>query len=260
MDDFLVATQKLYALLDLKYKAVGVEVLKDREAFEAEDAQPIQNAINYCGAVRAATRGHGIKISRGKFRCKSAERFFGIHPDDPANARGENWHRLGLYEQKEVSEAIRTGQRALPDGNYGVVVRPLEAWDRCPEVVLIFDVPYIAMRIVQGYGYKYGEPEGLRILGNQAVCYESTTLPLTTGSLNLSLLCIGTRHRAGWAKEDMSVGIPGDKFAGVVEGIEKTANTMEGDDEKRRILSRWDEKSWGPLPLRFRYNYYMDCK
>ncbi|MDY3118521.1 MAG: DUF169 domain-containing protein [Peptoniphilus sp.] len=259
MREFLEQVEKLYALLDLKYHAVGVALIDDTDSYCALPVEESKNPINYCGAVRAAACGHSLKIPRGKFRCKSAERFFGIDPVDSANANGENWYRLGMYSNEKISCNIRKRQVRIPGEHYGVAIKPLEEWEHVPQVILIFDLPYNVMRIVQGYSYVFGQSEKLRVLGNQAVCYESTTLPLMTDEINLSLLCIGTRHRAGWAKEDLSVGIPGDKFAGVIEGLEKTANIMEGDEDKKRIQSRWKEY-WPPLDLQLGYNYYRECK
>lgn len=259
MGEFSEQVEKLYALLDLKYSAVGIALIENLEQYSKLEIQETENPINYCGAVRAASRGRSIKIPQGKFRCKSAERFFGIDPIDPINANGENWHRLGMYTDKNIARNIRKSQKDVPNEHYGVLVKPLEKWEQPPQVVLIFDLPYNMMRLIQGYAYLYGQPENLRVMGNQAVCYESTTLPLTTNEINLSLLCIGTRHRAGWAKEDMSVGIPSDKFAGVVEGLEKTANIMESDEDKKRIQARW-KRQWDPLHLQFGYNYYKSCK
>lgn len=259
MHEFSEQVEKLYALLDLKYCAIGIELINDIEQYQNVDVTEIKNPINYCGAVRAASLGRSLKIPRGKFRCKSAERFFGIDSADPINSNGENWHRLGMYADKEIARDIRKKQKDVSGEHYGVVVKPIEQWDHLPEVVLVFDLPYNMMRLMQGYAYLYGQPKNLRIMGNQAVCYESTTLPLTTHEINLSLLCIGTRHRAGWSKEDMAMGIPGDKFAGVVEGLEKTANIMESDEEKKRIQARW-KADWEPLHLQFGYNYYKNCK
>lgn len=259
MSEFSEQVEKLYALLDLKYSAVGIELVDDFEQYDKIDVEEIKNPINYCGAVRAASRGRSVKIPQGKFRCKSAERFFGIDTTDPINSNGENWHRLGMYADKDIARDVRKKQKDVSGEHYGVIVKPLEKWEQTPQVVLVFDLPYNMMRLMQGYAYLYGQPKNLRIMGNQAVCYESTTLPLTTDEINLSLLCIGTRHRAGWSKEDMSMGIPGDKFAGVIEGLEKTANIMESDEEKQRIQSRWKEH-WEPLNLQFGYNYYKSCK
>lgn len=259
MHEFSEQVEKLYALLDLKYCAIGIELINDIERYQNVDVTEIKNPINYCGAVRAASLGRSLKIPRGKFRCKSAERFFGIDPADPINSNGENWHRLGMYVDKEIARDVRKKQKDVSGEHYGVVVKPIEQWDHLPEVVLVFDLPYNMMRLMQGYAYLYGQPKNLRIMGNQAVCYESTTLPLATHEINLSLLCIGTRHRAGWSKEDMAMGIPGDKFAGVVEGLEKTANIMESDEEKKRIQARW-KADWEPLHLQFGYNYYKNCK
>ena len=76
------------------------------------------------------------------------------------------------------------------------------------DVVQIISNPYNYMRIVQGYAYYNGEPKSISILGNQAVCHKCTACPYVLKDINISLICIGTRHRAGLRDEDMLVGIP----------------------------------------------------
>lgn len=255
---FSISVKKLYALLNLKYKAVGVKIIMNKEEYERINTPEIKNSINYCGAVRAATTGRSVKLSKGKFRCKSAERIFGIEKEDPLNSNGENWYKLGMYEYIKIAREIRKSQKTL-DSSYGLLIMPIEKFDEVPDVVLIFDNPYNVMRIIQGYTYKYGEPKNGRTIGNQAVCYETTMIPYYSKEINISLLCIGTRHRSNWSVNDMSVGITGEKFSDVVEGIEKTMNIMEDDENKNRIVEKYKEYELGDIYVRYGYNYYMDC-
>ena len=76
--------------------------------------------------------------------------------------------------------------------------------------------------------------------------------------MNISLLCIGTRHRAGWRDDEMAVGIPAEQFANVVDGVFQTVNIMENDHNKKIIDQKLKEHGI-PLEIRYHYNYYMDC-
>lgn len=177
---------------------------------------------------------------------------------NPRNSKGENWARLGLYKDAGLSRTVWEGLVYLPQEYFGVTVAPVEKLSDFPDVVLIISNPYHAMRIVQGYAYSYGMPKSVNLIGNQAVCLECTARPYAVKDMNLSLLCIGTRHRAGWKDEEMAVGIPGEQFDDVVTGLMYTLNQMESDENKKKIEARLKARNI-PFAIRYGYNYYMDC-
>lgn len=114
------------------------------------------------------------------------------------------------------------------------------------------------MRLIQGYAYSYGMPKSINMIGNQAICLECTARPIGMKDLNTSMLCIGTRHRAGWRDDEMAVGVPGEQFASVVNGLMQTLNQMENDSNKKLIDQKF-QKYEIPFEIRYGYNYYMDC-
>lgn len=249
---------KLYCSLDLNRKAVGVTFLKTKEEYDKAEGILLKKPINYCQMVAAAVRGHSIKAKAENFLCQSGVQVFGLGPLDPRNSKGENWARLGLYKDAELSQTVREGLVYLPQENFGVSLAPVEMLEDFPDVVLIISSPYNSMRIVQGYAYSYGMPKSVNLIGNQAVCLECTARPYAVKDMNLSLLCIGTRHRAGWKDEEMAVGIPGEQFADVVTGLMSTLNQMENDENKKKIEAKLKSKHI-PFEIRYGYNYYMDC-
>lgn len=255
---WLDCVNKLYCSLDLNRKAVGVTFLKTKEEYDKAEGILLKNPINYCQMVAAAVRGHSIKARAENFLCQSGVQVFGLGPLDPRNSKGENWARLGLYKDAELSRTVREGLMYLPQENFGVSLSPVEMLRDFPDVVLIISSPYNSMRIVQGYAYSYGMPKSVNLIGNQAVCLECTARPYAVKDMNLSLLCIGTRHRAGWKDEEMAVGIPGEQFADVVTGLMSTLNQMENDENKKKIEAKLKSKHI-PFEIRYGYNYYMDC-
>ena len=98
---------------------------------------------------------------------------------------------------------------------------------------IIATTPYNSMRIIQGYAYSYGMPKAINMIGNQALCLECTARPYTIKDMNVSMLCIGTRHRAGWKDDEMAIGIPIEQFEDVVSGLINTLNLMENDANKK---------------------------
>lgn len=250
---------KLYCALQLDRRAVGVKLLRNKEEYEQAFGVVLNHPINYCQMVAGATKGNSIKVRNQDFKCRSGARVLGIDPSDPMNRHGENWTRLALYQDAEVSRKVRNELSYLEDPCYGVLIAPVEEMKEIPNVVIVACNPYNAMRITQGYAYHYGMPKSVNFIGNQAICLECTARPIAVRDINMSMLCIGTRHRAGWKDDEMAIGIPGSQFADVVDGLMNTLNQMENDFNKRIIEDKL-KKFNIPFQIRYGYNYYMDCK
>lgn len=258
-EKWLNTVDKLYCALQLERKAVGVKFFQTEEAYENAKGITLKNPINYCQMVAAVTKGTAIKAKKEDFKCQSGPRVFGMDSGDPKNNHGENWARLKLYNSPELSREVRDGLTYMEEGYTGVALAPIEQWEDFPDVVVIVTNPYNSMRIIQGYAHFYGMPENIRMIGNQAVCLECTARPFAVKDMNVSMLCIGTRHRAGWKDEEMAIGIPKEQFTNVVDGLMGTLNQMENDKNKKIIDAKLKEKDI-PFDIRYGYNYYMDCK
>ena len=57
------------------------------------------------------------------------------------------------------------------------MVRPLEDFTEAPDVVIIVSYPRNIMRLIQGYTYHFGTAQGIKMVGNQAICAEATAHP-----------------------------------------------------------------------------------
>ena len=249
---------KLYCALALDRKIVGIKLLKNSVEFERADAIQLKGPINYCQMVAAAVHGNPIKAKNENFSCRSGARVLGIDPTDQFNSQGEKWAQLGMYKNETVAREVRSGLTYSEEKQYGVLISPIEQMEDFPDVVQIIANPYNCKRIVQGYAYHYGMPKSINMIGNQAICLECTGRPYVVKDMNISLLCIGTRHRAGWRDDEMAVGIPGEQIACVADGLINTINLMENDQKKKAIEEKLKEKSI-PFQMRYHYNYYMDC-
>ena len=258
MRNWQESVRLLYCLLELERSAVGVKLLKTPADFDRFSGIELKKPINYCQMVKAASRGTLLKADSAAFTCRSGARVLGIDKADPANGKGENWARLGLYRDAQISKRVRESLAYSGEEQYGVGLAPLEKLSEAPDVIVLITNPYAIMRLTQGYAYHFGMPSSIRMIGNQAVCLECSANPFVTGDMNLSLLCIGTRHQAHWDKADMACGIPQEQFPYVVDGLLQTMNAMEGDSEKRRIEEKF-RAAGIEEEIRYRYNYYMDC-
>lgn len=254
--DFKTSVQELYSVLNLERKLVGVRLINTAGEFATIDAPTPKNPLNYCAMVKAATGGHAFKAAVEHFACKSGPRVLGINPTDLQNANGETWTRLGLYANSTVSSAVRHSLTYSQQKKYGVLVQPLENYEIVPDVIVCITIPYNIMRIIQGYAYHYGMPKNIRMIGNQAVCLEATANPYLSQDMNVSMLCIGTRHRTGWKDTEMAVGIPQNQWFSIVDGIMKTINPMESDVNKHRIKDNLSTLGIDTPRIKFKDNYY----
>ncbi|MGC4018133.1 MAG: DUF169 domain-containing protein [Muricomes sp.] len=238
---------------------IGVRLFHTDEDYQNAEARELSRPINYCQMVAAASRGNAIKSKQDHIKCVSGIRVLGFDHTDLKNSAGENWTRLGLYKDAGISKNVRSRISNIPEQTCGILVQPLEKYTGMPDVVLIVTSPYNIMRLTQGYGYHYGEAKQMNMAGNQAVCLECTAAPYVNQDINISSLCIGTRHRAGWKDTEMAVGIPMSKFADIVDGVMQTVNIMESDAKKEQIEKKLIASGIKYEPIRYHYNYYMDC-
>lgn len=234
-----IVIDKLFTtVLDLKYEIIGIKFLNTEEEFQEEEAAEVNQAVRYCVMVKSASMGHAIKIRNNQFRCNGSGTSFGYWKTDEEYLSGRRPFKTGLHESVERSKDVVNNMYRLEGENYGMVIKPLRLFNDMPDSILIVTNPYSAMRISQGYTYKYGLKKDFNIAGNQAVCYEATVVPLVEEDMNISMLCAGTRHAAGWDDTDLIVGISGQKVEAILEGIIKTINTVEPDDKKKLIIEK----------------------
>lgn len=254
------SVKKIYSSLHLDRKVVGVKFFRNRDEFNNDNSLLPSRKMNYCLSVASASKGHSIKLEKSKFLCKSGCRVLGIDKSDLKNSNGENWSRLGLYCNSELSYSIRKELSYVQDDDIiGVTVKPIECYEDVPDVMICITNPYNAMRLIQGYSYYYGMPKNINMIGNQGICLECTARPYVKQDINVSLLCTGTRHKTNWTSEELAIGIPKNQIISTIDGIYKTINIMENNKNKEKIIDKIDNKQIDNPGIQFNYNYYMDC-
>lgn len=244
-------------LPNLKRKIVAVKFLKNKDDYDRYKAVELRKPINYCQMIKAASSGNIVKATEKDFLCKSGALALGLLDVDEKNSNGENWARLGLHESSKISSEVRKNSGFLAEKNYAVLIGPASSFPDNPDVYIIILEPYSAMRVVQGYTYHYGRNNNISLVGNMAICQESTANQILNKDINISMLCVGTRHKAGWKDNEMSIGIHRDKFNKTIDGIFQTINIMEDDKNKKSIVDNL-KKIGIEYPIKYSYNYYMD--
>lgn len=225
----------LNILLDTDREIVGIKVVKTIEEYNQYDGIELVSPISYCVAVKSATLGHGIKITKSTSGCSGGSRSLGFISPGEEFFSGKSGCGLGLYKDEEVAAQVAHEVENLSSDSYGIIIKPLINFERMPDVILIVSNTREAMRVLQGYTFENGLTKGFRLSGNQAVCVEATSYPIKTNELNISMFCSGTRHKAFWGSDEIIIGVPIQKAESLIKGLKGTVNAIEYNDRKREI-------------------------
>lgn len=114
------------------------------------------------------------------------------------------------------------------------------------------------MRVIQGYTYHNAIHKEFSMSGNQGICVEATAYPLIHNTLNMSLLCSGTRFLAAWSENEAAIGIPFSLFNEVVDGIYKTVNAVEMDERKTQISESLLSQNIDCIKMQYGKTYYTE--
>jgi uncharacterized protein (DUF169 family) len=249
---------KVNCVLELERKIVGIKFLFSKDAFAVEAAKGIQKKIPYCVLVKSAMSGRSLKATGEDLACIAGARALGLKEIDDVHRSGQTGRRLGLYRDLATAKKVRDGMSYCDHRAYGVAIKPLAAFTQEPDVVMVVTSPYNVMRIIQAYSFFYGIRTNFKMTGNQAVCSESTAYPYLSNDINVSLLCIGTRHRAGWKESELAVAFPFNRFERIAEGLMDTVNIMESNQKKKLIEQKLQQNPIDDFTLEYDHNYYDD--
>jgi uncharacterized protein (DUF169 family) len=234
--DWAHLSSELTKALRLDRQPVGVKLLRTRAEVDAWDVADARASTYYCAAVKQACGGRAVKLGRDQFTCESSRQILGLEalPHEPHYSA--SYSECGLHRDKQVSDAVMGDIAVVPRTVLGIVVQPVALFTgQGPDVVIVMGNAYQSMRLVQGFTFHHGELPALRSIGQHGICSESTAEPLLSGTLNVSLLCSGTRFFAKWADDEVATSLPGSLFAQTVDGVLQTINPCEPDNRKRVI-------------------------
>ena len=249
---------KVNCALQLERRIVGIKFLFNKDAFDAADAGRIRKKINYCVLVKSAMTGRALKATGDDLACLAGARALGLSSIDDYHKSGQNGKRLGLYHDMSTAKKVRDGMSYCDHKAYGVAVQPLDTCNEEPDVVMMVTSPYNVMRIIQAYSYHYGIQTNYKMTGNQALCSESTAYPYLSNDINVSVLCIGTRHQAGWKDNELAVAFPFNLFGNIADGIMKTVNIMDDNQKKASIEQKLLKNGINDFAIEYDRNYYHD--
>jgi len=234
--DWAATASQLTKALDLGREPVGVKLLRTQAEFDSWDVPLARTALYYCSAVKFAGKGRSLKLDLGRFRCESSRQILGLEQMPYEPGYSASYSECGLHRDPGISDAVIGDLAVVPRTVVGAVIMPLSAYtDRAPDVAIIVANAYQAMRMVQGFTFNRPEAPLFRSVGQHGICSESTAEPLLSETLNISLMCSGTRFYAKWGDDEVSVSLPAGMVPDMVEGVLVTINPCESDERKRRI-------------------------
>lgn len=242
-DDTLLALKKLKAALDIERQVVGIKFLFDQKAYEAAEAKSARHKIPYCVMVKLATHGYSLKATLETSGCGGGTRALGLEDTKPEFDSGCEYNSFGLYNDLAIAKNVVNHITFCKHKIYGVMTKPLEFYEEVPDVVIVITNSYNAMRIIQGYTYKFGTQTNFKIAGNQAVCSECTAYPFETNAINISMFCSGTRYLAGWKENEIAIGLTHSKFLQTCDGVFLSINGSEQNKNKETILAKIRENN-----------------
>jgi len=197
---------------EIPSRPVAVKLLKD-------ELEPTEGSFRYCEAVRLASHGERIVLSRKNLSCGSAEIALGlIEPlfDDDDN----------------FIKNIKS-----------VVVEPYEG-QNC-DVVLIIATPEKIMRIGSTYYQIFKKELSAKFSGETAVCGEATRDVLKSESPNITFLCEGAREYGNYRNDEIVLGFPEETFKKMDDAISKEQiRALCGclmDDLPKRVIEKFEE-------------------
>lgn len=247
---------KMNCALELNRKIAGVKFLFNLDEFKSAAARQVKNKMAYCVMVKQAMTGEALKATGEDMACMGGARATGLIEHDNYSKSGQNGKALGLYRDMATAKNTVDGMSFCNHRAYGIMVKPLDEWEEEPDVVIMVTNAYNTMRIVQAYSYFYGIQTRFKMTGNQAICSESTAYPYLSNDINVSLLCIGTRHKAAWKDDELAVAFPFNRFEKISEGLMETINIMDNNEKKAIIEKKIQANHIENFAIKYNYNYY----
>ena len=213
----------LREILNLKFEPVGITFLFNKEDYDAYPVDEPKSAMPYCVMIKqAATLGKMMKSKLEHHRCDGATTALALEPSTEEIESGLTYYSYNLYSSvasaRRMRESIKSLHR-MPVNTYGVAIVPLKDCEKTPDVIISIVNSLQAMRLIQGYSYRFGKKPDIDMGAMQGMCSELTVVPYLTGDLNVSVLCPSTRMLGGWSENDMAIGMPFELLEQIKEGV-----------------------------------------
>lgn len=249
----------LKVVLNIKRNPIGVKLISSKEAYDALEVEASKKIGPICYHSRQAMDGHLFKANLQHVSCNYGAYALGLNQAEAAILQGQSLEFCGLSETSIIGKEMIDSMNYMTSKLYGFVMGPLEAMTDADIVVIISDSE-TAMRMMQGYANKFGNPQNLSFFGNQALCADLISKPFKSKDVNISLLCKGARNYGRFESSELGLSIPIGMFDDFLEGIIKTINPVSSLKEKQRILNALEDPKALGIDIDLNYNYGLGLK
>ena len=252
----------LQYLASLKYKPnrhlVGVQFIFDKNEYEQNDVPEADHQLFFCMMIKIATSGNSLKVTKKHFYCTAAAQILGFSPINKDILSGETPYKRNMYCSLDISKSISENTPYLKHEIYGMIIQPLELFKTEPHIVISISNPYTAMRIIQGYSYKFGFAQNIKFSGMGGFCTELVARSYYNNDINVSLLCSNSRFSTAWNDDEMGISMPYPMFLDVMDGVLETLNLFEPDNKKAEIIARAENLNVD-IDVQMGNNYFDSC-
>ncbi len=239
----------------VKFFPKGADIPKEKDADMEEISTP------WCGAVKLASEGESVVITRNNIGCPAAAIALGlVDENDPEPLEGNRKYTslmedaaspkdftdghvyackasgrmdfalfgqedCGRYKTLGASVKAVSGMSGIgKEVMDAIVAFPSDCTDYTPDVVVMGLTPKQAMRMVQGYAFVNGERVEFNTIGIRGVCADVTAYPFLEQKMNASFFCLGARALSGWEENRLALGMPYHDFELMAEGVAESSS------------------------------------
>ena len=116
MSEYKLLTDNLNTLLQLEREIVGIKLVYSEEELKEYAGTELKKPMSYCMAVKAATKGHALKLTRETGGCAGSNRALGLTACNPDFLTGVSGCKLGLYKNEYIAAAVAHDEPRCEDG------------------------------------------------------------------------------------------------------------------------------------------------
>ncbi len=216
MKDYSEIQKILADSVGLETQPVGVKF------YEKDFESGIQKVKDhrYCQLIMRARKGEVLKLNKEDISCPAAAAALGFKPLPKNLQDGTMLNGYGIFKKKEAGIKVMNDMPRLEQDKYETVVaKPLKDWEENPDVIVIEDEVEKLMWIALAYLNEEGGRLKMSTSILQAVCVDSTVLPLKSQKMNMSFGCYGCRDATDAKPNEAILGIPISKLDMTIENL-----------------------------------------
>lgn len=221
-DDILKKNEKFSEILseklNLNCEPVAIKFFNNIDEIP-ENIEKLDKKIRHCEMVRAASYGEKFYTTANEQSCKGGSATLGLEDFPEKLITGEKYFSLGRFDSIENSKKTLDEVPKIKTKHLGIIYSPLKEANFTPDNVVILASPKIGMKIAQSVAYS-GKRVNASFAGIQSLCGDIVAGPYTTGDINFSLGCDGSRKFADVKDEELSIGINNNNLEEIVNNLD----------------------------------------